>query len=265
MKTLSPLSLSGHADVEAYDSTTWAAQQSVLVYGVRIGLRTNKPELLNRLSDHLPPLWKPSLASRMDRLFSLKRSKHQYELFENDKSTIKTTNLKPLLKGFERRLKIYVAEMARRRVFVHAGAVGWQGRAIIIPGQSMSGKTSLVKELVRAGATYYSDEYAVLDHQGRVHPYPQPLAIREGGSFVQTHYAVEKLGGHAGRTPLPVGLIVCSRYRSDVRWRPETITAGQAILYMLNHTIPTRRKPKIVFSVRPGPVGQLGLEDVSPS
>jgi hypothetical protein len=31
-----------------------------------------------------------------------------------------------------------------------------------------SGKTTLVKELVKAGATYYSDEYAVLGGDGRV-------------------------------------------------------------------------------------------------
>jgi hypothetical protein len=31
-----------------------------------------------------------------------------------------------------------------------------------------------VAELVRAGATYYSDEFAVLDSRGRVHPFPRP-------------------------------------------------------------------------------------------
>ena len=34
-------------------------------------------------------------------------------------------------------------------------------------------------ELLRAGATYYSDEFAVFDARGRVHPYPKPLSIRE--------------------------------------------------------------------------------------
>ena len=102
----------------------------------------------------------------MDRTFSLRVSKSRYELFEDADLAIGSRSLRHVLESFATRLKAYIAEMARRRVFVHAGAVGWHGKAIIIPGRSMSGKTSLVRELVRAGAIYYSDEYAVLDLQG---------------------------------------------------------------------------------------------------
>ena len=66
---------------------------------------------------------------------------------------------------------VHVANYAPDRVFVHAGVVAWRGRALVLPGTSFAGKTTLVAELVRAGAIYYSDEYAVLDEQGRVHPY----------------------------------------------------------------------------------------------
>jgi uridine kinase len=41
---------------------------------------------------------------------------------------------------------------------------------IAIPGRSFSGKTSLVTALVRAGAVYYSDEFAVIDRDGLVRP-----------------------------------------------------------------------------------------------
>src|SRR5207244_3989987 len=68
-----------------------------------------------------------------------------------------------MLDAFESHLQLTVAEHARRRVFVHAGVVGWKDRAILIPGLSHSGKTTLVERLIRAGATYYSDEYAVLE------------------------------------------------------------------------------------------------------
>ena len=53
----------------------------------------------------------------------------------------------------------------------HAGVVGWRGRAIVIPGRSHAGKSTLVAELVRRGAVYYCDEFAVLHETGRVHPY----------------------------------------------------------------------------------------------
>src|ERR687894_479249 len=45
------------------------------------------------------------------------------------------------------------------------------GRALVRPGPSLSGKTTLVAALVRSGAAYLSDEFAVLDPEGRVHPY----------------------------------------------------------------------------------------------
>ena len=37
-------------------------------------------------------------------------------------------------------------------------------------------------ELLRAGAVYYSDEYAVVDPWGRVHPFAKPLSIRDGSA-----------------------------------------------------------------------------------
>src|ERR671929_229610 len=87
----------------------------------------------------------------------------------------------------------------------HAGVVGWQGRAILIPGRSFSGKSTLVAALVRAGATYYSDEFAVLDERGRVHPFPKKLSMRLEGSARPRFAPVEELGGRRGTTPLRVG------------------------------------------------------------
>jgi len=203
--------------------------------------------MLDRFSEYLPPLWKPNSASAVDLQFSLRVGKGTHFLFEDSTVFVKSRSLKVIFDGFEVRLKAYVAEMARRRVFVHAGVVGWQGKAILIPGRSMSGKTSLVRELVRGGATYYSDEYAVLDMQGRVHPYPQPLALREDGAFKKRKRRVEELGGMTGDSPLPVGLVVVSRYQAGARWRPRALSPGQGLLEVLANTVPARRKPEIVM------------------
>ena len=236
-------------------SANWVAGLSILAYGVRIGIRTNKPEFLDRILDHAPPLWKPSSVPFVERLFSFqigdtaagKKGRAAHLLWDDSEAAAKSSSLARVLDSFEVRLKMYVAEMARRRVFVHAGAVGWQGRAIIIPGRSMSGKTSLVRELVRAGATYYSDEYAVLDIHGRVHPYPQPLAVREEGFSRQKKCSVEEIGGVVGTRPLPVGLVVVSQYKAGARWHPRQIPTGQAVLEMLANTVPARRKPEVVI------------------
>jgi len=111
----------------------------------------------------------------------------------------------------------------------------------------MSGKTSLAAELVRGGADYYSDEYAVLDWQGRVHPYPKPLAMRREVGAKQKKCRVEEIGGVTGARPLPAGLVVVSPFKAGARWRPRQISAGQAVLELLANTIPARRKPEMVF------------------
>ena len=227
----------------------WAATQTIRSFGLCIGVRTNQAALLAELSAYFPPLWKPVSATTVDRIFSLRVKKAAYLLYEDDALVLQASSRLHALKDFQRRLKMYVAEMARRRVFVHAGTVGWQGQAILLPGRSYSGKTTLVRELVRAGATYYSDEYAVLDLQGRVHPYPQPLGIRQPGQFEQKNYAVAEFGGVVGTKPLPVGLIVVCVYRANARWRPARLTPGYGILELLDNTVPARRKPEIVLPV----------------
>ena len=129
----------------------------------------------------------------------------------------------------ESEIRQSVAAAARGRTFVHAGVVGWRGRAILVPGRSRSGKTTLVAELVKAGAAYYSDEFAVLDRRGRVHPFAKSLSIREGGcarhEVVRRRHA-EELGGSCGERPLPVGLVVLASYRPGAEWRPATLTRG---------------------------------------
>lgn len=247
MSQLLPLLLSGKKHVQTGGFTEWIAARFISLFGIRIGIRTNEPDWLEPLSTYFPPLWKPIEAKAVDRIFSLWKGKSQYTLFENEEQAIKTRSRKTVWEDFERRLKMYVAEMAPRRVFVHAGAVAWKGKAIIIPGRSYSGKTSLVKALVEAGATYYSDEYAVLDMQGRVHPYPQPLALRKPGEYTQTKCSAEALGAVVGKRPLPVDLVIVSKYRQNARWRPVQLTAGHGALELLDNTVPARRKPEVVL------------------
>src|SRR5207249_290373 len=102
-------------------------------------------------------------------------------LYGNLERLARTHDYDELLQAFASDIERYIAEAARRKLFVHAGVVGWRGRAILIPNKTFTGKTTLVAEFVRAGATYYSDEFAVLDGQGRVHPFPRPLSLRANG------------------------------------------------------------------------------------
>jgi hypothetical protein len=76
-----------------------------------------------------------------------------------------------------------------------------------------------------------------------VHPFSKPLELREEGQFRQTKITAAELGGHTGSKPLPVGLVLISRYKSGARWRPRKLTAGKGVLEMLFNTVSARRSP----------------------
>lgn len=145
-------------------------------------------------------------------------------------------------------MQFYVAEVSPTRVFTHAGVVGWRGRALIFPGRTFSGKSTLVAALVKAGATYYSDEYAVFDSQGRVHPYPRALSLRDDSGKGVGSYSAEELGGAAGSRPLRVGLVVMTEYKPGASWRPRALSRGQAALALLANTVSARFQPRIALA-----------------
>ena len=155
-------------------------------------------------------------------------------------------HLEPLLKRLESDLHFTVASHARASLFVHAGVVGWRGRAIVLPGRSMSGKSSLVAALLRAGAAYYSDEYAVIDEKGRIHPYAKPLGLRApGGETRQTD--PESIGCKIGTRPLHPALIVSTRYSRGQRFEPEERGPSRALMVLIANTIVIRERPRFAL------------------
>jgi hypothetical protein len=112
-----------------------------------------------------------------------------------------------------------------------------------MPGPSFAGKTSLVRAWLEAGATYYSDEFAVLDRAGQVHPFARPLAVRDPSAPTGRRVPVEALGAEVGRAPVPVGLVIVTSYRPGTCWRPRPLTAARALLALMRHTVAARGSP----------------------
>jgi hypothetical protein len=165
-------------------------------------------------------------------------------LYGNAQRLSRTVNVDELLGVFESDLNVYIAQTTPRRFFVHAGVVGWKGRAIVMPGRSYSGKTTLVKEFLERGATYYSDEFAVFDGRGHVYPFARPLAIREKTTQRQTKVSAEELGGSTGVKPLPVGLLLFTQYHDSTRWQPRAMSPGKAALGLLANALSARQQPE---------------------
>jgi hypothetical protein len=220
-------------------------------HGVTVGLRVNRPELLGALVERLPAEARPARGPVVRLLYSLlvprataAHIRAFHLVYRGAERIARTTDLEQALDALEADVRLSVAAYAPRRIFVHAGVVAWQGRAILLPGRTFAGKSTLVEALVRAGATYYSDEYAVLDERGRVHPFPKAIALREPGTARARKVPVEQIGGTQGERPLAVGLVVATRYRAGARFRPRRLTPGQAVLELLDNTVPARRAPR---------------------
>jgi hypothetical protein len=230
----------------------WAAGFSFQALGVRMGVRVSDRSLLPEIERRLPPGARLTTDRLVDHLFSIvvgggNRNlplRHFHVMYADSLRVTRTLEKSELLADVERYLEQTLAVSAPDRLFLHAGVVGWRGRAIMLPGASHAGKTTLVAALVRAGATYYSDEYAVLDGQGRVHPYARPLRIRIDGDVVVKEMAAAKLGGRDGERPIPLGLVALLHYRPRAGWRTSSVTPGRAVLDLLGHAPAARLAPE---------------------
>jgi predicted 2-oxoglutarate/Fe(II)-dependent dioxygenase YbiX len=147
-----------------------------------------------------------------------------------------------------------VAVGSREVLFVHAGVVGWRGRAILVPGRSMTGKSTLVAALVRRGATYYSDEYAVLTEDGRVYPYARVPVFRDTPGT-----GPDAVGEAVGHEPLPVSLIVSTAYSAGATWAPEIVRGTRAVLSVIDNTVLARIEPERMLRI----AGQLSRTAVT--
>jgi hypothetical protein len=226
-----------------------------VVYGARIALSVDCEGLLDTLEygpGGLPFGWRAVEDHEPDAPVTLRYelltgdpggARPSYRLYADTSLVAEAHSLTDLRLALAAHAEPFVAERSPDHLFVHAGAVGWEGRAIVMPGASFAGKTTLVQAWLEAGATYYSDEFAVLDCAGRVHPFARPLAIRDRSSGLTRRVAADALGAATGTMPLPVGLILSTCYRAGARWRPRRLTAATTLLALMRHTIAARGNP----------------------
>lgn len=225
-------------------------------YGVKVGIESNNERFLKKIEDQLPHIIPNVFVAKNNNFeaehnFSMNvRNDGVFELYQDGEEVTYGDSEENFLKFACSKLRLTVAEFAKSKVFLHAGVVGWNGKAIIFPANSFQGKSTLVAEFIQRGALYYSDEYAVLDEKGYVHPFPKTLSLRGiVDEYKQTEYSVESLGGKIGTKPLAVGMVLITEYKPGAEWKPKLLSAGKAILEIVPHTIPIRNKPKYSLQV----------------
>jgi hypothetical protein len=222
-------------------------------FGVEIGISWRGADISGSLLEALPPQWEFAEGIAPARSYHVEpHADGGFRIVIDDEDDARQfPDVTRLLDFLEGDIQIFVAEFATPHLFVHAGVVAIGGRAILIPGRSFAGKSTLTTSLVKAGATYYSDEYAVLDPNGLVLPYPRRVSLRSG-----PHGPTGRLdlAAHAPKVPFaeaasPVGLVALLKYEEDGGWDARELDHLEAIMAISEQTVAIQRRPADTFAI----------------
>jgi hypothetical protein len=183
--------------------------------------------------------------------FELIRSSRQYyQVYLNGMRISSGPTRWKFLKFFDGLLRVTVGEHSPQFVFIHAGVVAWNGRALLLPANSFDGKSTLVTELVKLGAVYYSDEFAIVDKEGLVHPFARPINRRtDDGKFIPYEIQLDEIGGAVGSRPIRCGMLLLTRFEKGSHFSPRHLSKGEAILELVNFALSVRVNPEFTFRV----------------
>jgi len=243
--------------MQKIDRLVWAEGTCFESYGVKIGIRARQDGALDRLCASLPPSWKIIEPPRkVDLLYSWlvggesRPNVRSFDImYEGAGRIVRTLKTEELIETFEKNLRLNVALLSKRFIFIHAGVIGWRDRALIIPGRTFTGKSTLVEALVRAGAEYFSDEYAVLDTQGYVHSFAKPISVRTPGTLKQEELTIANIGGRTAERPMKVKVILVTRYRQGAKSRFRKASPGQGTLDLVANAVAARGAPSRVLAI----------------
>jgi hypothetical protein len=138
----------------------------------------------------------------------------------------------------ESELTFFAAEHLSHQVAVHAGVLRHRGRAILLPGASHSGKSSLCVAAASLGVDVLTDEYALIDPgTGRTTGWPRPVRRRtpDGG--------VQRLDLVVGSGPLSVAAVAVLRFDHAARGWGRPVSPARAVLGILENTVCARTRP----------------------
>lgn len=219
-------------------------------FGIRFVIRVRDAEPRRYLHNYLPYGSQRLRETRAEDLvsFALRRSPdgERWRVWKERSRICETESLRFALERLHEALLYYVSSQAFSFTFVHAGAVVWKRRALILPGRTFSGKSTLVRRLVEAGATYYSDDIAVIDSLCQVHPYARTLRFRDEGTFCQRLLPLSQIAN--GECSLPVAparvrMVAFTVFDKERSWECRRLSPGGLAMEGLRHTLSVRSSP----------------------
>jgi hypothetical protein len=230
----------------------WLARGRYAAFGVSWEVQADDVSAYHLLLDRLPPGASPISSKATSRTYAFRTLPSK--LSDGEVSFLLTADGRPLVRSseptdiadaFESDVNWLVAERSPRKVFLHAGVIGWRDRAILIPGGPRSGKSTLVRALVGCGATYFSDEYAVLEGN-MVQPFPSRLPNWSTPGTSLSYWLDEFA---SARTPkaVPVGLVLFAPHQPGAVFKPRLLSRGKSLLGMFKYAVAAQRQPERVL------------------
>jgi hypothetical protein len=218
-------------------------------HGVRVKVMTSEAALVDRIRDSLPPGSAICDLDVADRIFALRVESGRFRVTSGATEIASVTDADEAVASLASVLDFGIATASQSDIFIHAGVVGWDGRAIVMPGTSGSGKTTLVLALVEAGATYYSDEFAVIDDEGLVHAYARPPGVRDDATSTawRRRHLIDAVTSEP--PPLPMGVVALTRYRLGRSWKSTPGTAAEGIVGLIRNSVGIRAEPERTMAI----------------
>jgi hypothetical protein len=206
---------------------------------IRIEAEGGARELIEPILDRLPRFERARGTRAADRLYEITRLPHDgtapvhYRIAIDRRPIISSWSIDDAAEQAASDLQNFLVLDASGATFVHAGVVCIDGRAIVLPGFSGAGKSTLVAALLRAGAVYASDEFAVVRADGRIAPYARRLVLRSERKEQRVDPA--EYNARVAREAVPAALVLFTQYAEGARFSPQPLSQSETLLRLLRH------------------------------
>ncbi len=263
--------------IATLDPGGWAGGEHQIVataYGCSFAVTVPEP-LVEQAVAGLPCGWTPAGKEPPQRSWSLRPDGEGRWAAVGERGVLGTGADAPraldLLLG---EVEAWVVGNAAGVVAIRAGAVAWKEQVIVLPGLPGAGTTTLVSALVQAGATYFSDSYALLTPQGTVLPYPRRFRVPGPGYPDSAAGAAEAEAGAvgpgaapdvradagavgpgaapdvraAGSAALSPAVVALLEHDPMVGWDVRPLSTGHTVLALVDHAMAVHSRPRAVMA-----------------
>lgn len=219
------------------DSAVWDA------YGFILKFEWTRPSFSAIIDSVIVPDWKLATGLAPNVTFTVSGEPNSVRIERDGELLLAGITFESSVDNLRRCCQLHLATYCQRFLFLHAGVVKSPRGIILVPGKTFSGKSTLVKALLERGCLYYSDEYARIDSQGLVHPFPRPMRERTGPHTYRFTEAAA-LGWSPSEGPEKPHLVVFTSFHPQACWNPQPLTPGRALLELLKDTVVAQLEPE---------------------